>query len=90
MKTGGETSLSLMLTFWGQDEWRSSEFDIFIDDVLMESVNNTHRWRTTQFKNVTYPIPASLIEGKKEVRVKFVAHKGRQVGQIYGVRIVKK
>ena len=89
MKTGGETKLSLMLTFWGQDEWRSSEFDIFIDDVLMDSVNNTHRWRTTQFKNVTYPIPASLIEGKKEVRVKFVAHKGRQVGQIYGVRIVK-
>ena len=27
-------------------------------------------------------------EGKSEIRVKFVAHKGRQVGQIYGVRLI--
>ena len=87
MQTKGETALTLQLTFWGQDEWRSSEFDIFIDDTLLTSVNNTHRWRTTQFKTVDYPIPASMLEGKKEVRVKFVAHKGRQVGQIYGVRM---
>ena len=87
MQTKGETALTLQLTFWGQDEWRSSEFDIFIDDTLLTSVNNTHRWRTTQFKTVDYPIPASMLEGKKEVRVKFVAHKGRQVGQIYGVRL---
>ena len=90
MQTKGETALTLQLTFWGQDEWRSSEFDIYIDDTLLTSVNNTHRWRTTQFKTVDYPIPASMLEGKSEVRVKFVAHKGRQVGQIYGVRLIKK
>ena len=89
MQTKGETALTLQLTFWGQDEWRSSEFDIYIDDTLLTSVNNTHRWRTTQFKTVDYPIPASMLDGKKEVRVKFVAHKGRQVGQIYGVRLKK-
>lgn len=89
MQTKGETSLTLQLTFWGQDEWRTSEFDIFIDDVLLTNVNNTHRWRTTQFKTVDYPIPTSMFEGKSEVRVKFVAHKGRQIGQIYGVRLKK-
>ena len=87
MQTKGETDLSLQLTFWGQDEWRTSEFDIYIDDALLTSVNNSHRWRTTQFKTVDYPLPASMLEGKNEVRVKFVAHKGRQVGQIYGVRL---
>ena len=87
MQTKGETDLSLQLTFWGQDEWRTSEFDIYIDDTLLTSVNNSHRWRTTQFKTVDYPLPASMLEGKNEVRVKFVAHKGRQVGQIYGVRL---
>ena len=89
MQTKGETALTLQLTFWGQDEWRTSEFDIYIDDALLTSVNNSHRWRTTQFKTVDYPIPASMLEGKSEVRVKFVAHKGRQVGQIYGVRLKK-
>lgn len=89
MQTKGETDLSLQLKFWGQDEWRTSEFDIYIDDRLLTSVNNSHRWRTTQFKTVDYVIPSELVKGKKEVRVKFVAHKGKQVGQIYGVRLVK-
>lgn len=89
MQTKGETDLSLQLKFWGQDEWRTCEFDIYIDDRLLTSVNNSHRWRTTQFKTVDYAIPSELVKDKKEVRVKFVAHKGKQVGQIYGVRLVK-
>ena len=89
MQTKGESDLSLQLKFWGQDEWRTSEFDIYIDDSLLTSVNNSHRWRTTQFKTVDYAIPSELVKGKKEIRVKFVAHKGKQVGQIYGVRLVK-
>ena len=89
MQTKGETNLSLQLKFWGQDEWRTSEFDIYVNDKLLCSVNNSHRWRTTQFKNVDYAIPSEFVKGKKEIRVKFVAHKGKQVGQIYGVRLVK-
>ena len=89
MQTKGETNLSLQLKFWGQDEWRTSEFDIYVNDKLLCSVNNSHRWRTTQFKSVDYEIPAEFVKGKKEIRVKFVAHKGKQVGQIYGVRLVK-
>lgn len=89
MQTKGETNLSLQLKFWGQDEWRTSEFDIYVNDKLLCSVNNSHRWRTTQFKTVDYAIPSEFVKSKKEIRVKFVAHKGKQVGQIYGVRLVK-
>lgn len=89
MQTKGETNLSLQLKFWGQDEWRTSEFDIYVNDKLLCSVNNSHRWRTTQFKTVDYAIPSEFVKGKKEIRVEFVAHKGKQVGQIYGVRLVK-
>ena len=89
MQTTGETNLSLQLKFWGQDEWRTSEFDIYVNDKLLCGVNNSHRWRTTQFKTVDYAIPSEFVKGKKEIRVKFVAHKGKQVGQIYGVRLVK-
>ena len=31
MQTKGETNLSLQLKFWGQDEWRTSEFDIYVN-----------------------------------------------------------
>ena len=89
MQTGGQTDLTLRLTFWGQDEWRTCEFDIMIDDQLMCSVNNTHKWRTSQFKTEDYVVPADLLKGKTQVRVKFVAKPGKQVGEIYGVRLIK-
>lgn len=89
LQTKGETKLSLMITYWGQDEWRSCEYDLMVDDQLVTSINNTRKWRSSQWKTETYEIPSSMLEGKTQIRVKFVAHKGRQVGEIYGVRLVK-
>jgi hypothetical protein len=60
-----------------------------VDDQLLCSVNNTHKWRTSQFKTEDYPIPANLVKGKTQVRIKFVAKQGKQVGEIYGVRLIK-
>lgn len=89
MQTNGEENLSLRLKYWGVGEWKSHEFDIFIDDVLVKSVNNTGKYRISEFKAETYEISASLLKGKKQVRVKFVAAKGKQIGEIYEVRLVK-
>jgi hypothetical protein len=89
MKTDGRTDLSLRLQFWGVGEWKTHEFDIFVDDALLTSVNNTGKYRISEFKYETFPIPASMLEGKEQVRVKFVAKPGKQVGEIYGVRLVK-
>ena len=88
MQTKGETNLSLQLKFWGQDEWRTSEFDIYVNDKLLCSVNNSHRWRTTQFKTVDYAIPSEIKKRQKDIRVLFVADQGKHIRQIYGVRFV--
>ena len=90
MQTGGQTDLSLRLKYWGVGEWKSHEFDIFVDDVLVTSVNNTGKYRISEFKYETYPIPAEALKGKKQVRVKFVAKPKKQIGEIYEVRLVKK
>ena len=50
MQTGGQTDLSLRLKYWGVGEWKSHEFDIFVDDVLVTSVNNTGKYRISEFK----------------------------------------
>ena len=89
MQTGGHTDLALRLKYWGVGEWKTHEFDIFIDDVLLTSVNNTGKYRISEFKYETFPIPADLLQGKKQVRVKFVAKPRKQIGEIYGVRLVK-
>ena len=89
MQTNGQTDLSLRLKYWGVGEWKSHEFDIFIDDTLLLSVNNTGKYRISEFKYETYPIPAGMLEGKSQVRVKFVAKPRKQIGEIYEVRLVK-
>ena len=90
MQTAGRTDLSLRLMYWGVGEWKSHEFDIFIDDTLLISINNTGKYRISEFKYETYDIPAELLLGKSQVRVKFVAKPGKQIGEIYGVRLIKK
>ena len=89
MQTGGQTELSLRLKYWGVGEWKSHEFDILVDDVLVKEVNNTGKYRISEFKYETYPIPADVLTGKKQVRVKFVAKPRKQIGEIYEVRLVK-
>ena len=89
MQTGGRTDLSLRIKYWGVGEWKSHEFDIFVDDVLVKSVNNTGKYRISEFKYEIYEIPAAVLKGKTQVRVKFVARPHRQIGEIYGVRLVK-
>ena len=69
-------------------EWKTHEFDIFIDDVLVKSVNNTGKYRISEFKTETYDIPAEVLKGKQQVRVKFVAKPRKQIGEIYEVRLV--
>ncbi|MBR5037060.1 MAG: glycoside hydrolase family 127 protein, partial [Prevotella sp.] len=88
MQTGGQTDLSLRLKYWGVGEWKTHEFDIFVDDTLLQSVNNTGKYRISEFKYETYPIPADLLKGKTQVRVKFVAKPRKQIGEIYEVRLV--
>ena len=89
MQTGGLTDLSLRLKYWGVGEWKTHEFDIFVDDVLVKEVNNTGKYRISEFKYETYPVPAELLKDKQQVRVKFVAKPRKQIGEIYEVRLVK-
>ena len=57
--------------------------------MLVQSVNNTGKYRISEFKYETYPIPAALLEGKSQIRVKFVAKPNKQIGEIYEVRLVR-
>ena len=89
MQTGGQTDLSLRLKYWGVGEWKTHEFEIFVDDVLVKEVNNTGKYRISEFKYETYPVPEELLKGKTQVRVKFVAKPRKQIGEIYEVRLIK-
>ena len=88
MQTGGHEDLGLRLKFWGVGEWKTHEFDIYIDDVLVKSVNNTGKYRISEFKHEVYDIPADILKNKTQVRIKFAAKPGKQIGEIYEVRLI--
>ena len=90
MATGGVTEgVTLYVKYWGVAEWATRRFDILVDDEPLLSIDNTGKWMQSQFKSEEYKIPASMLEGKESVRVKFVAGTGATVGGIYDLRLLK-
>ena len=59
--------------------------------VVAETLDETGtgKYRISEFKYETYPVPEETLKGKQQVRVKFVAKPHRQIGEIYEVRLVK-
>ena len=89
LSTNNETSLSLMVRYWGAERG-SRKFDIMIDDQLLFSEDLTNKWNVQEFKDVTYQIPASMLTNKKQVTIKFQAKQGSTAGAFYQVRLVRK
>jgi hypothetical protein len=88
LNTESETNLSLLVRYWGA-EWGTRKFDIYIDDKKLLTEDNTNKWNLSVFKNVVYPIPDSMIEGKSHIRVRFQALPGSTAGAVYIVRLLR-
>ena len=89
MTTNSETGLSLIVRYWGA-EWGNRKFDIFIDNEKLITEDNTGRWNQSQFQEVKYEIPDSMVKDKKQIRVKFQALPGNTAGAVYYIRLVRK
>ena len=88
MATAGEKDLALRLRLWG-NETGKCDFDILVDDQPLASLNTSGKWNRNEFVEEEIPLPASLLEGKDNVNVKFVAKKGCSTGGIYHVRLIR-
>jgi hypothetical protein len=89
LSTDQQSELSLIVRYWGA-EWGSRKFDIYIDDKKLISEDNTGRWNLSRFIDITYDIPQAMVQGKKQVRVKFRSIPQNTAGAVYYVRLVKK
>ena len=77
---------TLKCTYWGGD---TSAFDILIDGLLLSKESLTGG-KDTEFVDVRYPIPGTLIHGKKRVSVMFRAGRGRSTAELYGCETVQR
>jgi hypothetical protein len=88
MATNSETNLNLFVRYWGA-EWGGRKFDIYIDDEKLLTEDNTGRWNQSLFKDVIYPIPDALVQGKSHIRIKFQALPRNTAGAVYYVRLLR-
>ncbi|MBN1780048.1 glycoside hydrolase family 127 protein [bacterium] len=88
MTTNSETGLSLFIRYWGA-EWGGRKFDIFIDDEILVTEDNTGVWNLARFKDVIYSVPDSMVKGKSHIRVKFQPLPGNTAGPVYMVRLLR-
>ncbi|MBN1927322.1 MAG: glycoside hydrolase family 127 protein [Prolixibacteraceae bacterium] len=88
LKTNSETNLSLIVRYRGA-EWGGRKFEIYIDDEKLLTEDNTGRWNQSNFFNLEYDIPDSMVEGKNNIRVKFQSIPGNTAGAVYYIRLVR-
>jgi len=79
--------LALVVTY-NSDEWQDRSFDILVDDRRIGSQTIPRRG-PTRFFDVEYPLPADLVQGKQKVTVKFQATGGREIGCVFGLRMIR-
>lgn len=87
LATNNEAELDLMVRYWGA-EWGNRKFDIYIDNQKLVTEDNTGKWNQSKFFDITYHLPAAMLEGRDHVRVKFQSVKGNTAGGVYYVRLV--
>lgn len=76
----------LQATYWGDE--RRKDFEIHVEgEVIARQTLDAER--PGEFFTVDYPVPARLIEGKSQVRVRFQpTHEMTRCGPVYGVRML--
>jgi hypothetical protein len=87
MPAGPGAALALVVTYF-QDEWRRRTFAIQVDgETIAEQV--VERGGVPRFYDLSYPIPAGLLAGKKKITVRFLATNGNETAAVFGVRLVR-
>jgi hypothetical protein len=87
MVTNKQAGLSLLVRYWGA-EWGNRKFDIYIDDQKLVTEDNTGKWNQSEFKEISYVIPAAMLNGKEHIRVKFQSLEGTSTSTVYYVRLI--
>ena len=84
MKVNPDRPIDLVCTWWAD---RSRVFDILVDDRKIATVH-TDKLPRDKFIDIFYPIDEKLTKGKKKVRVRFQAAKGRHAARLFGCKTV--
>ena len=88
LATGSEKMLTLRVRYWGEENG-TRKFDILADGQKIGTEDFTQNPKTRTFVEKEYAIPATLLEGKSTVEIRFQPQKGCQTARIFHVALLK-
>ena len=88
LATGGEKTLTLRVRYWGEESGRR-KFDILADGQKIGTEDFTQGPKTRAFVEKEYAIPATLLEGKSTVEIRFQPQDGCRTGRVFHVALLK-
>ena len=81
--------MTLAATYYSADRRTSpASFEILVDGQRIAD-QTVARTDPGHFYDVQYQVPASLVQGKSKVTVRFQAKEGSQIAAVFGVRMVR-
>jgi uncharacterized protein len=81
--------MAVVATYYSADRRTSpASFEILLDGQRLaeQQVDRTDPGR---FFDVTYPVPAAMVQGKSSVTLRFQAKEGSQIAAVYGLRVIR-
>ena len=79
--------MALIVTYYA-DEWRKRTFEILADGQRIGDQVIEQRG-APRFFDVKYPIPATVVEGKHKITIRFQATQGNEIAGVFGLRMVR-
>jgi hypothetical protein len=81
--------MTVVVTYYTADRRTlPASFEILVDGQKVADAK-VERSDPGRFVDERYALPASLVQGKKKVTVRFQAKEGSQVAAVYGVRMAR-
>ncbi|HVR71812.1 MAG TPA: beta-L-arabinofuranosidase domain-containing protein [Vicinamibacteria bacterium] len=82
----GAKPLSLVVTYHS-DQPRARRFEILVDGTRVAE-QTLPPSGASRFLDVEYPLPPAVLEGKRQVTVRFQAAEDREIASVFGIRMV--
>jgi len=79
--------MALVVTY-NHDEWQERAFDILVDSQRL-ATQRLERRGPLRFFDQEYPVPAEMVKDRAKVTVKFQAASGKEIGAVYGLRMIR-
>jgi DUF1680 family protein len=79
--------MAVVATYYS-DEWRKRTFDVLVEGQKVGE-QTIEKGGPVHFFDAEYSIPASLIQGKQKVAVRFQATNGNEIAAVFGLRMIR-